>query len=101
MAAPYLLIGIDEDAEEITLGHLVERIQNAMVNGKIPADTVIKSGYNPNFLRSCLYVQTPEDLTTLSFEDLRRRAIKNNAETSVPAWAEIERRVEALAAYEA
>lgn len=109
MAGPdqILLLGLETDrsgdlvAEEgLTLLGLQRRIEVALREG-FPLDTPVKYGYVPSALRAGVLVDRPEDLTTLRFEDLRRRAIKNNAETSVPAWAEIERRVEALAAYEA
>lgn len=93
----YRFMETGEDAEKgVTLEILRDRVQRAIDDG-VPLDTPIIEEYSPQFLAHGIYLKKPVDVTTLSFEQLRVMALRNNAEDSVRGWNEIERRIEVFA----
>lgn len=90
---PYRFIGTGEDFEPgVTLGLLRDRIDLAVRSG-VPLDTPVVDGYSREFLEHCLYLKKPDDLTKMSYDDVKRRAMSTNHNLSGPAWAEIDRRI--------
>jgi hypothetical protein len=89
MAGEHLLIVIEPDRAPGTLGDLRKRL--AAVSD-VPDETPLKEGYVASHLSDGIYVERPVDLGSLSFEELRVRAMNDNPEKSVAAWAEIKRR---------